>query len=629
MSSTFFGLTIAGSGLSSFQTAINTTANNISNVQTDGYSKQVANRVASEALRVNQKYGTTGTGVTTTSITQLRDTYYDVKYWDNSSKLGYYDKKVYYMDQIQSYFTDDETSQKGFSTILNNMFSYLDTLKNNSGDSNVRNQFIGSAQNLSSYFTGVADQLHSLQSSCNDEIKTTVGNVNSISSKIATLNKQINQIEISGGYANELRDQRALLVDELSQIVPVTVNEAAVVDSNNPDRTTGATYYTVSINGQNLVDNYDYTTLECKAREYKSNQSDVDGLYDIYWSDTGTYFNASGSSMSGQLKALFEMRDGNNEQNFQGTLTSIDGNKAVFSTNLSITSTDDLNMPAEGVITIGNKDFTYSGFSYTTTKDSEGNETITSYSFNLTDTSGSALNSYVGKTGEVGTSVDALGATYYLNQLDAFVRSFASKFNELEKTGVDLNGDDMGAFFVANLESGEVSFDDYTTAMKDGATQHTYTIGADTTTSSDTYYWLTGSNFGVAQATVKDPNKFATISKENSTGGLTEGVDAYDVATELLKLKSDVNMYRSCGADDFLQCLISDISVDKQEADVFQENYTNISKSIVAQRKSISGVDEDEEALDLVKFQNAYNLASQMVQVMTEMYDQLILQTGV
>ena len=79
MPSTFFGLTIAGSGLSSFQAAINTTANNISNVQTNGYTKQVANRVASEALRVHQKYGTTGSGVTTTSITQVRDFYYDVK----------------------------------------------------------------------------------------------------------------------------------------------------------------------------------------------------------------------------------------------------------------------------------------------------------------------------------------------------------------------------------------------------------------------------------------------------------------------------------------------------------------------------------------------------------------------
>ena len=70
-------------------------------------------------------------------------------------------------------------------------------------------------------------------------------------------------------------------------------------------------------------------------------------------------------------------------------------------------------------------------------------------------------------------------------------------------------------------------------------------------------------------------------------------------------------------------------TVDKQEASTFNENFANISESITSQRLSISGVDEDEEALDLVKFQNAYNLSSQMVQVMTEMYDQLILQTGV
>ena len=98
---------------------------------------------------------------------------------------------------------------------------------------------------------------------------------------------------------------------------------------------------------------------------------------------------------------------------------------------------------------------------------------------------------------------------------------------------------------------------------------------------------------------------------------------------ELLKLQSDVKMYRNCGASDFLKCLYNDVSVDKQEASTFNENFANISESITSQRLSISGVDEDEEALDLVKFQNAYNLSSQMVQVMTEMYDQLILQTGV
>ena len=100
MPSTFFGLTIASSGLSAYQIALNTTANNISNVQTDGYSKQQTNRVASDALRVYQKYGAVGTGVTTTSITQLRNQYYDTKYWYNQSSVGLYETKLNYMQHI-------------------------------------------------------------------------------------------------------------------------------------------------------------------------------------------------------------------------------------------------------------------------------------------------------------------------------------------------------------------------------------------------------------------------------------------------------------------------------------------------------------------------------------------------
>ena len=629
MPSTFFGLTIAGSGLSSFQAAINTTANNISNVQTNGYTKQVANRVASEALRVHQKYGTTGSGVTTTSITQVRDFYYDVKYWENSSNVGYYDKRLYYMKQIETYYIDDEkTYQKGFSTILDKMFSDLDSLKGNAGDINKRDAFIGSAQNLTSYFTGISSELQSLQSSCNDEIKTIVGKVNATASKIATLNKQINQLELNGGYANELRDQRALLVDELSQIVPVTVNEVPIKDSHYPDRVTGANWYTVSINGQDIVDGYDYRTIECRARDYKVNQTDIEGLYDLYWTDTGNSFNTTNASMTGQLRALFEMRDGNNEENFSGIMKGVNGNKVTFEQKLSITNMADMNMDTEGIITIGNKNFHYNGFSYNTSVDAEGNEMITSFTFNLEDVDAATnLKDFVGKKAEIGTSIDSLGIPYYMNQMTAFVRVFASKFNRLEQTGVDLNGKDMRTFFVANTTKEEKAFADDNFEMKAG--NYTYT------SDSDTYYWLTVSNFDVAKECAKDPTRFSTITKDkynelkgkDPTGDITQGEDAYDLAEELLKLKSGVKIYRNSYASDFLKCMYNDVSVDKQEASTFNDNYANISETITS--LSISGVDEDEEALDLVKFQNAYNLSSQMVQVMTEMYDQLILQTGV
>ena len=66
--------------------------------------------------------------------------------------------------------------------------------------------------------------------------------------------------------------------------------------------------------------------------------------------------------MNGQLRALFEMRDGNNEENFSGVLTKVDGNKVTFDQKLSITDMAGMNMDTEGIITIGNKNFHYNGF---------------------------------------------------------------------------------------------------------------------------------------------------------------------------------------------------------------------------------------------------------------------------
>ena len=96
MASTFFGLTIASSGLNAYQVALNTTANNIANVRTEGYSRQQATREASPAIRSYTRYGSMGTGVTTTQIKQIRNQYYDTKYWYNQSYTGLYEKRLDY-----------------------------------------------------------------------------------------------------------------------------------------------------------------------------------------------------------------------------------------------------------------------------------------------------------------------------------------------------------------------------------------------------------------------------------------------------------------------------------------------------------------------------------------------------
>ena len=108
-----------------------------------------------------------------------------------------------------------------------------------------------------------------------------------------------------------------------------------------------------------------------------------------------------------------------------------------------------------------------------------------------------------------------------------------------------------------------------------------------------------------------------------------EGVDKYKLVEDLAKLKSDTVLFRAGNASGFLKCMISDISIDTQQSTIFSNNYTNIQAALETQRMSVSGVDEDEEALDLIKFQNAYNLSSKMISVMAEVYDKLIEETGV
>ena len=364
MPSTFFGLTIASSGLSAYQIALNTTANNVSNVQTKGYTKQVANRVASDCIRVYQKYGSVGTGVTTTSITQLRNIYYDTKYWYNQASVGLYETKLNYMQQIENYYIDDD-SAKGFSTILNTMFNALDTLKNQSGTMDARQEFVGSVQNFATFFNATYQGLAEIQSNANEEIKSTVANINAIAEKIANLNKQINVIEVQGGYANELRDQRALLIDELSAIVPTEVSEIPVRNSNYPEMETGANNYIVRIGGQTLVDGYEYETLTCVAREHKVNQCDNEGMYDIKWTTTGNTFAAGASSMSGSLKALFDVRDGNNGENFTGAAQVLNS-RQIQIISPSITSIEAMTMPETGVLTINGKTYNYTDFSFPT-----------------------------------------------------------------------------------------------------------------------------------------------------------------------------------------------------------------------------------------------------------------------
>lgn len=616
MASTFFGLDIAYTGVQAANAKLNTTANNIANVDTKGYTRQEATQVASDALRISQSYGMAGTGVTVTDINQVRNEFYDVKYWQAQTNLGQYDMKMYYMYQIEDYFTDKDTVE-GFEPIFSAMFDSLEEVYKQAGTPSTKTQFIGAAGDLCEYFNAQATNLEKLQLGVNEEIKNKVDEINSIAEQIATLNKQINTIEVNHLRANELRDKRNLLIDQLSKIVDVEVRETPIYTTPGGTEKSGIYTYEVSIaGGQILVQGYEYNTLECVARsaEEKVNQSDADGLFEIKWSNTMD-FNLYGANLGGELKGLIEVRDGNNEEYFHGTTKKVDDNgDGTYTVTIEVPNKDyltDMNkctLPDSGQLTLVNTKYKYSGFEF------DGTNPPT-YTFTIKPDAGQAAPTiFDGKEASVGTKIDYQGIPYYQEQMNEWVRIFAKAMNDIEKTAVDEEGNPAEVLFTAKdkVNGTEIKFDD---SLADNKYK----------SSDSDYYRLTAGNLSINNEMVKDASKFGT------TVDIKKGGDAQDVTELLLTVQDDKNKvnFRGCSAKEFLQCITSDIALSANNAKTFTENYTNINKSVSQTRLSISGVDNDEEALHLVKFQEAYNLSAKVMQIMTEIYDRLILQTGV
>ena len=640
MPSQFFGLNIAYTGLLASNAAMNTTSNNIANVQTEGYSRQQVTQQASNALRVFQTYGCAGAGVETLAIERVRDEFYDGRFWDNNAQLGEYDMKQYYMQQLETYFDDDGKST-GFKTIFDQlMVTGMQALLKDPNSATAKSQFVGYAGALTEYFNGMAGNLEKVQKDINQEIKLKVDEINSIAGEIATLNKQITTIELTGTKANELRDRRTLLIDELSKIVDVEVKETPIIDANNENRETGANRYMVKIaGGQMLVDGSDYNGLECVARTSyeKVNQTDIDGLYEVYWAD-GQKFNLYNASMGGDLAGLIQMRDGNNGENFTGqvtatgTTTTADG-KTHDTVTVKVTKAylQDLNKcnlsDQGGILDLGNQEFYYDSWEYTCEYDANGVATYT-YTFTLSDSEKnprSITNDRVGKKAEIGTDLSYQGIPYYMNQMNEWIRTFSQKFNDILTSGYSGNGDPGVKMFTGNKATGGEQFllDDaakrYDKQEKKAGSKVTVKVN------DDSYYRLTVKNFDILEAIEQDPSLMA--NRNNAADGVGQNDllnDLKDLATDKKKMS-----FRGCNASEFLQCVLSDVALNASRANTFYASFKDVSATIDNQRISISGVDEDEEAVNLVKYRNGYNLASKMIQTLTEIYDRLILETGV
>ena len=278
------GFNTAVKGLLASQRSLYIMNHNLSNVNTKGYSRQQGSQRATTPHSI-PGIGLLGTGTDKYDIVRIRDSYVDFKYWNENAPKGEWEIKKNNLDEIEKLF--GEPSNSSFRKYLDDFFKALETMSTNPGDLSHREPVRENALALTKHINESAVRLVKLKDEIEFSIEAKVKNINSIANQIASLNRQIYSNEIDGRSANDLRDRRDLLIDDLSKIVNVKVDESK--DGK----------YRVSISGVSIVDHIHVS--EIKLNKDKSG---------LEWSNGSTV-----NLKSGELKGLLELYSGNGTDN--------------------------------------------------------------------------------------------------------------------------------------------------------------------------------------------------------------------------------------------------------------------------------------------------------------------------
>lgn len=251
MRSTFSGLNAVMRGMAVQQVGLDTVGHNIANASTVGYSRQV---VTTSTTRPELIYGTNGpmyigTGVTVESITRARDTFIDHQLWKELASLGYGEMAQDTLSKIEGVFS--EPKETGIQSVLNYFWEAWQMLGVNASDNGARITVRQRGVELVDAIQHAREQLRDMIYDINTVVEIKVNNINQICAEISSLNNQIAHVEFVGAQANDLRDRRDALVDELAKLTKVSVYE----DKQGN--------YIIQTAGVTIVDSLGYVKLAC------------------------------------------------------------------------------------------------------------------------------------------------------------------------------------------------------------------------------------------------------------------------------------------------------------------------------------------------------------------------------
>lgn len=563
MANGFGSLYVGASGLQNAQNAINTTANNLANVDTKGYVRQQVryadkNYTILKDSRANVNMQQSGLGVSIGDVVHARDIFLDKTYRQETGRMSFYSARY----ETATYVEDlmQELNGQQFKQSVSDLWQAFQEVSTKPADSTNQNLVLQKADLLVSRTQKLYSDLQNYQSNINDQIKDDVDRVNTIGNRIYELNLQIQKVEAGGTEtAMTLRDERDSLLDELGNYGRIEVTEDA----------TGFAY--VDMEGVRFVDENRCYNMGLKA-------ADGTSFYTPYWPqqsdvEKGQYvpvFRLSGEISSemntdiGSIKSKLLVRGdtyGRREDmaseesygNIEGcTLMEVEAELDVLFSRI-VKSMNDIYCP----------------------------NTETTSAFTSTD----------GRTYPAGTKIldeenCARGVDGELPPRELFTRIGIDRYTKV-------TGKDGKTYYVYNEENPDVS-------------STRYAIGT-ITVNSDLKRQIT-----LMPAYKKDGSVDYEMGAKLAA------------AWEVKDMKLNPYDQKPCTFEEYYDKMVDQLGIEGNTYKSVTETLSGAVSSVDSKRQQVSGVSSDEELSNMIKFQSAYNAASRFMNVISEMTETIV-----
>jgi flagellar hook-associated protein 1 FlgK len=304
MGSTFMGLEIARRAMTTQQSALYVTGQNVSNANTPGYTRQRVNFQAtapypSVGINAPSIPGQMGTGVEAGSIQRVRESFLDSQYRTENNKLGYWQVNSDALSKMESIM--NEPSDSGLANTMDQFWQSLQDLSTDPTNSGARSVVRQRGEAVADTFNYLYNSLSTVQQDQKNQVNETVKQINSITGQIDQINKQIGSVEPNGYLPNDLYDERDRLIDQLSSLVNIKVEYTSSGGNSSPIADGKAVVKLVDDSGSELG----VLVGASSSNELKVNFDGVDQSVKTITLGSSS-FDFSKMNSTGALKALIE-----------------------------------------------------------------------------------------------------------------------------------------------------------------------------------------------------------------------------------------------------------------------------------------------------------------------------------